>query len=153
MTSHREFQHLQTLRRFGLDVADKLSEGSVAVLCPACPHSSINMDPDWETRPQTEWYKDALFFAKDGNFVLSQHDKKLDPKDVSLFDGAAYFPDNAEYQDFLKGSKDDADLDCEVHILAFFNAPISHLSDTRRRKHVANSRQARHATQERLYPG
>lgn len=96
MTSHREFQYLQTLHRFGLDVADKLSEGSVSVLCLACPHSSINMDPDWETRPQTEWYKDALFFAKDSNFVLSQHDKKLDPKDVSLFDGAAYFPDNAE---------------------------------------------------------
>ncbi|OJT09417.1 hypothetical protein TRAPUB_10785, partial [Trametes pubescens] len=122
MTSHREFQHLQTLRRFGLDVADKLPEGSVAVLCPACPQLSINMDLDWETRPQTEWYKDALFFAKDGNFVLSQHDKKFDPKDVSLFDGAAYFPDNAEYQDFLKGSKDDADLDCETETCSEFKA-------------------------------
>ncbi len=126
-----------------------MAEGSVAVRCPACPQPSINMDPDWEARPEDEWYKDALFFAKDGNFVLSQHDKKLNLKDFSLFDGAAYYPDNTEYQAFLKGSKDDPDLDCEVRLLSSSDDSIYPYILPRRPRYVVISRQERHATLER----
>ena len=43
-------------------------------------------------------YKDALHFGKDGFFQAGQHDKKMDHKDPSLTNGAAYFVDNEEYE-------------------------------------------------------
>ena len=87
MTAHRQWSYLQTLRRFGLDVREKLRPGSVAVRCPACPQPGVNMDPNWESRPVGEQYKDALFIAKDGNFVLCQHDKKLDEDELDALSG------------------------------------------------------------------
>lgn len=102
MTAHRQFSYVQALKRFGVDVAKKLQPGSLAVRCPACPQPEINMDPLWRDRPREEWYKDALHYAKDGNFNINQHDKKMDHEDFALTDGAAYYADNEEYEHYLK---------------------------------------------------
>ncbi|TFY52794.1 hypothetical protein EVJ58_g9813 [Rhodofomes roseus] len=100
MTAHRQFNYLQTLKRFATDAKRKLDPGSLALRCPACPHPHINMDPTWKERPKEEWYKDALHFAKDGNFSLSQHDKKMDAHDFPLMDGAAYYVDSNKYREY-----------------------------------------------------
>ena len=77
------------------------------------------MDPNWQDAPESERYKHALFFAKDGNFVLSHHQKKLDPNDVSLFNGAVYYGDNEDYEEFKSKFKDDNDMDREVEHFSF----------------------------------
>ena len=97
----------------------KLRAGSAAVRCPACPQPGINMDPNWKDRPEDERYKDALFIAKDGNFQLCQHDKKLDENDFSVLDGAAYFVDNQKHEDYKKRNQKDTDVNKEVSGLAF----------------------------------
>jgi hypothetical protein len=38
----------------------------------------------------------------DGNHQCNQFNKNTDPDDVSLCAGKAYFPDDAEYRDYLK---------------------------------------------------
>ena len=114
--SYRQFSYVQAVRRAGERVQEKLPPGSLAVRCPACPQPGINMDPNWRSRPEDERYKDALFFAKDGNVVFIHHQKKLDQDDFSLFDGASSYADNADYTEFMETSKNDEELDREVSV-------------------------------------
>ncbi|KAH9829608.1 uncharacterized protein C8Q71DRAFT_863183 [Rhodofomes roseus] len=102
MTAHRQFNYVHTLKRFAFDVKKKLEAGCLALRCPACPHPDVNMDPNWRERPEKDRYKDALHYAKDGNFHLSQHDKKMDHADVPLMDGAAYYVHSDAYRDYLE---------------------------------------------------
>ncbi len=43
-----------------------------------------------------------LQLTADGNFQLNKLTKNTDPDDVSIYDGRAYFPNDAEYQAYLK---------------------------------------------------
>lgn len=59
-------------------------------------------------------YKDALHYAKDGNFHLSHHKKKMDAQDPSFTDGAAYYPRNSDYDAYLKAMKGSSSAQEEV---------------------------------------
>ncbi|KAH9931367.1 uncharacterized protein B0H18DRAFT_1116521 [Fomitopsis serialis] len=122
MTAHRQFHYLQTLKRFAVDVKTKLPPGCLALRCPACPHPDINIDPNWRNRPEGEQYKDALHYGKDGNFSLSQHDKKMDHADPPLMDGAAYYVDSEAYRDYLDKMKVYDDAQDETTTCSKFNA-------------------------------
>ncbi|KAL6310200.1 hypothetical protein BKA93DRAFT_821259 [Sparassis latifolia] len=122
MTAHRQFAYLQALKRFGLQVTKKLKAGCLAVLCPACPQPDINMDPEWQDRLRSEWYKDAFQYAKDGNFNLNPHRKKMDFLDFALTDGAAYYAENAEYEAYLEEMKAYADFQEETSTCSEFKA-------------------------------
>lgn len=50
----REFMFLRATRRAGVEPTKNLEPRSLAVLCPACPHPGINMEPGWEALPW-EW--------------------------------------------------------------------------------------------------
>ncbi|GJE91050.1 hypothetical protein PsYK624_071980 [Phanerochaete sordida] len=122
MTASRQFSYLRLLKWFGLNVMKRLKEGCLALLCPACPQPGINMDPDWESRPPEDWYIDALQYAKDGNFSINQHDKKMDHKDFALTDGAAYYVANEEYNTFLKAVEQIPECEEETGICSDFKA-------------------------------
>lgn len=64
-------------------------------------------------------YLDAFHYAKDGNFVLCQHSKRLDMDDSPLTDGAAYYVDNGKYADYSNSVKDDADAQRPVRTAIF----------------------------------
>ncbi|KAK7677491.1 hypothetical protein QCA50_019497 [Cerrena zonata] len=122
MVAHRQWSHLRSLKRFAQSVREKLQPRCLAVLCPACPQPDINMDPDWQKRPRSEWYKDALHFGKDGFFQASQHKKKMDHEDPALANGAAYFVDNEEYAKYLKDMDQYQDIQEETTICSKFSA-------------------------------
>ncbi|KAH9934387.1 uncharacterized protein B0H18DRAFT_870111, partial [Fomitopsis serialis] len=122
MTAHRQFHYVHTLKRFALDVKKKLDPGCLALRCPACPHPDINMDVNWRDRPDNERYKDALHYAKDGNFSLSQHDKKMDHEDLPLMDGAAYYVNSKDYRDYLEKMQVYSDAQDETGTCSNFNA-------------------------------
>ncbi|PIL31916.1 hypothetical protein GSI_06620 [Ganoderma sinense ZZ0214-1] len=129
MTAYREFTYLQALKRSGIEPANKLEPRSLAVFCPACPQPDDpklpgigNMDPFWQNRSNEDRYLDALHYAKDGNFVLCQHAKKLDALDFALTDAAMYYSDNAEYAEFQEATKDDPDAQRETDICSEFEA-------------------------------
>lgn len=56
-------------------------------------------------------YLDAFHYAKDGNFVLCQHSKKLDMDDSPLTDGAAYYVDNGKYAEYSRCDQPPCRLD------------------------------------------
>ncbi|KAH9936214.1 uncharacterized protein B0H18DRAFT_852415, partial [Fomitopsis serialis] len=122
LSSHRQFTYIQTLKRFAVNVQSKPDPGSLALRCPACPQPGVNMDPDWKTRAENDWYKDALHYAKDGNFSLHQHDKKMDPLDFPLMNGGAYYVDSDKYQEYLDKMKVYADAQDETTTCSNFNA-------------------------------
>lgn len=46
-------------------------------------------------------YKDALFYGKDGNFQLNQHQKKMDDLDRPLTEEVAYYANTKKHADFV----------------------------------------------------
>ncbi|KAI0040003.1 hypothetical protein FA95DRAFT_1503466 [Auriscalpium vulgare] len=102
LTSQRQFMFIQTLKQFGASVQDRYAAGSLVVLCPACPQPGKNMDPGWKDVPAKDQYVHALFYAKDGNFQLHQHMKKMDLDDVAFTRGGGYYVDDVEGSNFLK---------------------------------------------------
>ncbi|KAI0669304.1 hypothetical protein C8Q78DRAFT_1070866 [Trametes maxima] len=109
--SMRVFRHIHARRSAGLGPEEPLGPGSLAVLCSCCPQPGINMRPGWETRDANHIceqvlidrrYLDALHYSIDGNFHLGLKDKKSDPNDVALSEGAAYFVNSKDFQTFLK---------------------------------------------------
>ena len=120
LTSMREFTYIQMCQRKGLRPSRCHPAGSLAVLCPACPQptDSMNMDPSWKDRPESERcvdfpsrvccfsdvlysFLDALFHAVDGNFKQNLKDKPSDPDDFPLTLGAAYFANETEFKAFM----------------------------------------------------
>ncbi|KAH9919145.1 hypothetical protein B0H21DRAFT_713026 [Amylocystis lapponica] len=100
LISMREFTFLRAARRAGVSPTRNLPPRSLAVLCPACPQPSMNMDPSWQMRAPEEEYIDALFHTVDGNFHQTQKNKPMDPNDRALSLGASYFANDLEFTRF-----------------------------------------------------
>ena len=41
-------------------------------------------------------------YTADGNHHSNKYAKNTNPDDVSLYDGRAYYPNNAEYQEYIR---------------------------------------------------
>ena len=61
-----QWRNLKQLKRGGRghasDGIDATKPGELAVQCPACPHPSINLPPNWELAPEDKWYVFTLLF-------------------------------------------------------------------------------------------
>ncbi|KAI0346486.1 hypothetical protein BDW22DRAFT_1462017 [Trametopsis cervina] len=96
----REHHFLKLCLRKGVLPSRALEYGSLATMCPACPHLDVNISTEWRTRAEDKLHLDALYYAIDGNFTLNLKDKGTDPADFPLTLGAGYFAnekDSAAY--------------------------------------------------------
>ncbi|KAI0340954.1 hypothetical protein BDW22DRAFT_1485896 [Trametopsis cervina] len=96
----REHHFIKICLRKGVLPSRELEYGSLATMCPACPHINLNISPEWRTRADDKLHLDALYYAIDGNYTLNLKDKGTDPADFPLTLGAAYFAnekDSAAY--------------------------------------------------------
>ncbi|KIM35704.1 hypothetical protein M413DRAFT_51930, partial [Hebeloma cylindrosporum] len=64
-------------------------EDNLIVHCPTCPEPHINMEDGFERTPH-------------GNHHSNKYIKNSDPDDISLYDGRAYFPNDAEYRGYVE---------------------------------------------------
>ncbi|KAI0345239.1 hypothetical protein BDW22DRAFT_1470267 [Trametopsis cervina] len=87
----RQYQFIKLCRRKGVLPSRTLEYGSLATLCPACPHIDVNISPEWQTREEDKLHLDALYHAIDGNFTQNLKDKGADAADMPLTLGAGYF--------------------------------------------------------------
>jgi hypothetical protein len=55
-----------------------------------------------------------MYYAKDGNFVSNQHDKKMDLLDTPLTDGASYIPHSQLVDEYLRRVQEVTALQAEV---------------------------------------
>lgn len=92
--------------------------GSVMVPCFACPEPGFNMDDDDDMDEEDIRsahssqlfglcslvcrHVTTLFLSADGHFGLMQKSKNNDPDDISLLAGAATFPQEESYQEYIK---------------------------------------------------
>ncbi|KAJ3552341.1 hypothetical protein NM688_g4199 [Phlebia brevispora] len=88
LTATREFYYIKLCKYFDLEPSEKINPASLALLCPACPHLKINMDVDPKSRALNLLYLDAI-----------------DPDDVALTEGKAYFAPTEDVKTFLKLAK------------------------------------------------
>ncbi|TFK59993.1 hypothetical protein BDN72DRAFT_864703, partial [Pluteus cervinus] len=77
---------------------------SLGVRCAACPEIDFNVAKSTvDAASESERHKYTLFLSIDGNFRLQRANKRHDPDDVALINGNAYFVNEADYQEYLKG--------------------------------------------------
>ncbi|KAJ7753086.1 hypothetical protein DFH07DRAFT_744589 [Mycena maculata] len=101
----RVWRHLAMRRRSGQaqgidSVITNRRENSLAVRCPSCPEVGFNLTLIARAR-----HLYTLFLSSDGNFKLQRKKKVDDPDDVALNGGAAYFPDDKIYRDYVSKLK------------------------------------------------
>ncbi|KAG9125670.1 hypothetical protein FRC07_006686 [Ceratobasidium sp. 392] len=129
--SDRYRELLQTLRKYNYLISRKRSgvlfsphplekdPADQGLPCVACPRPTYNFDPAEITDPlELEFFR--FWASLDGNFRNPRKDKKVDPDDISLTDGQAYFPTHENYLKFLSNLKDhghgkDTTSDCSNH--------------------------------------
>ncbi|KAJ3557540.1 hypothetical protein NM688_g1418 [Phlebia brevispora] len=97
----RQFNYLELCRRHNQEPKADAEHGSLATLCPCCPHIGINIDPKWKDRKADIDYLDWFFYAVDGNFVSNQKEKRRDLNDFPLSMGAAYFAHERETAKYI----------------------------------------------------
>ncbi|KAJ7724933.1 hypothetical protein DFH07DRAFT_971050 [Mycena maculata] len=116
----RVWRHLVMRRRSGQaqgidSVITNRRENSLAVRCPSCPEVGFNVDKATiEAAPRDKKHLYTLFLSSDGNFKLQRKKKVDDPDDVALNGGAAYFPDNKIYRDYISKLKPSDDFACKI---------------------------------------
>jgi len=56
----RQWRHLKDIKRGAAGhtsmPVDNLSDGALAIECPACPHPGRNLPPDWENESEDRAY-------------------------------------------------------------------------------------------------
>ncbi|TCD59923.1 hypothetical protein EIP91_011184 [Steccherinum ochraceum] len=109
----RIYRHLMMLKRAGRghdpDGINATKEGSLAIDCPACPHPSKNLPPDWQDAGAEVQWLYTLFLMTDANFKLKLKDKNI--KDIELAPGWAYFVNDEKYKAHLvKHFKENGDI-------------------------------------------
>lgn len=92
LIANRTFSYVTAAKRHGQQPGS-LSYAALAILCPACPQTDMNMDPKWKNRTEELRFLDALYYSIDGNFHANLKDKPFDKDDVPLTKGAGYFAD------------------------------------------------------------
>ncbi|KAL1937896.1 hypothetical protein VTO73DRAFT_12789 [Trametes versicolor] len=100
----RLWRHLRQLKRGGRGHdpagASATAPGSLAVVCPACPHPEKNLPPNWDLTPPEKLWLYTLYLMMDANFRCRCKDRSLD--DVSLAPGWSYYVDQKKFQDYLQ---------------------------------------------------
>ncbi|KAJ7598527.1 hypothetical protein C8J56DRAFT_769409 [Mycena floridula] len=108
----REWRHLHMIKRSGCghdpSGVEEASNrpGALALKCPACPHTEINLPPGWRQAAEEKSFLYALYIGMDANFKLKRKGVSSEAKDPSLSDGAAYFVAEKPYQEYLEKYKD-----------------------------------------------
>ncbi|KAF8264636.1 hypothetical protein EI94DRAFT_1592386 [Lactarius quietus] len=78
---------------------EPMSNGSMAIFCPACPQPGINLPDDWKTRytlNELIWT-----FIMDGNFLAEHLRHRSGERDVSLSEGLAFMANPDTYKAHL----------------------------------------------------
>jgi len=102
------------------DGINATTPGELAVWCPACPHPSINLPPNWELAPEDKQYVFmvqfpsfmrqintccrwiyGLFLGIDANFQLKCKKVSSEERNPSLNKGWAFFVEEGEYKEHL----------------------------------------------------
>lgn len=87
----------------GIDkVLQHRQPGNLIVHCPVCPEPGFNTEPGWQQTPSHLRHLSQTTFTADGNHHLNKFVKNTDPNDVSFFRGRAYFPEDSEFQRYLR---------------------------------------------------
>ncbi|KDR72437.1 hypothetical protein GALMADRAFT_51291, partial [Galerina marginata CBS 339.88] len=58
--------------------------------------------PGWERTPPQLRHLIQIQYTADGNHHSNKYAKNTDPDDISLYDGKAYYPRDAEYREYIK---------------------------------------------------
>ncbi|THH18698.1 hypothetical protein EUX98_g8912 [Antrodiella citrinella] len=100
MDAIRLYRNLVLLKRGGRghdtsDISATL-EGSLAVICPACPYPGRNIPSDWEQTPSSTRWIYTLYLMLDANFKLRSKDRGI--VDVELAPGWAYYVNEVPFQ-------------------------------------------------------
>ncbi|PBK61727.1 hypothetical protein ARMSODRAFT_990587 [Armillaria solidipes] len=97
----RQYRDIKMLKRAGRGhVEDGIATmplGGLALLCPACPRSGVNLPDGWQDAPASEAFLYRPFVAVDANFRLKALSKSSDAKDPGLHTGLAYFVEHEAY--------------------------------------------------------
>ncbi|KAG9075532.1 hypothetical protein FS749_012785 [Ceratobasidium sp. UAMH 11750] len=106
MAAHRKWLFLLNWQRAGHGFEPHETDvhpGDQALDCAACPRPGINFD--WVEVPEDkhDWFQ--AFVSYDGNFRSVRKSKKVDPDDLCLSDGLAYFPPKASYREWTEAQK------------------------------------------------
>ncbi|KAJ7889990.1 hypothetical protein B0H13DRAFT_1887753 [Mycena leptocephala] len=75
--------------------------GNTVVYCPSCPEPGFNMDPKMGPLPSHLRHLNQQRETLDGNFHCTKSTKNSDPKDISLYRGAGFFPTNEDLKAHL----------------------------------------------------
>jgi hypothetical protein len=63
----QQYRHLKMLKRamqaYDPGGISATKAGKCAVLCPACPHPGLNLDPDWKSQPPERQYVHQFYFS------------------------------------------------------------------------------------------
>ncbi|KAG9124674.1 hypothetical protein FRC07_010675, partial [Ceratobasidium sp. 392] len=110
--SDRYRELLQTLRKYNYLISRKRcgvafqphplenDPSDEGISCVACPRPTYNFNES-EVSDETELEYFRFWASYDGNFRNPQKDKKVDPDDISLTKGKAYFVTDEDYKKFL----------------------------------------------------
>ncbi|EIN05219.1 hypothetical protein PUNSTDRAFT_75000 [Punctularia strigosozonata HHB-11173 SS5] len=106
----RAYRHLKILKWGGSGHLAKGVEstprGSLAVLCPPCPHPGINLPPGWRISPDKWIY--TLFIAVDACFRLKLKDRGV--KDPEFGAGWSYFVHGGDYHRLFESATHAQDI-------------------------------------------
>jgi hypothetical protein len=112
----REWRHLKMVIRAGRSHSPggigAILEGECAILCLACPHPGINMQPDWETAPDDQKFLHSQFVVLDANFRLKRKNVSTQKADPGLSKGWAYFVEETSYKNHLDNYQKEQELVC-----------------------------------------
>ncbi|KAJ7453814.1 hypothetical protein FB451DRAFT_1342514 [Mycena latifolia] len=99
----REWRHIHMLKRAGRghdpEGIANTAPGSLALLCPACPHPDKNLPVDYKDAPEEKQFLYALFLAIDANFRLKRKDVSTEAKDPGLGHGWAFYCEVRKYME------------------------------------------------------
>ncbi|KAF9545130.1 hypothetical protein CPC08DRAFT_823958 [Agrocybe pediades] len=87
----------------GHNISSKLPhQREFIVHCPSCIDPYLNAEQGWEDTSKEYRHLNQTQFTADGNHHSNRYLKNTDPDDISLFEGKAYFPEDSEYQKYIK---------------------------------------------------
>ncbi|KAG6873358.1 hypothetical protein C0992_008824, partial [Termitomyces sp. T32_za158] len=82
----------------------KPDRGELAIFCPACPQSGVNLPSDWEEDPDQWKFNRSLMM--DGNFKADHVRHRKPARDVWHSEGGGMMAMRDELEDYLKRAKE-----------------------------------------------
>lgn len=126
-----QWRHLKLLKRGGRGHdptgAAGTTEGSLAILCPSCPHPGINLPEDWEKASESERFVPILsphhrnthvgyrflyfvILRIDANFRLKNQLVSNYSIDPGLGIGMGYMVEREPFEAYVRSRVDDVDM-------------------------------------------